>query len=198
MLLGGFTLITLGVHLLLYKGYGIFRDELYFIACSYRLDWGYVDMPPGVAVVAWTSRHVLGNSLFTLRFVPALFAAAQLLVTGLTARAMGASRYAIGLTCLCVLAAPQFFVTFLNTDMFMGLGWAACAWIAARVFAGEDERLWLLFGLFAGLAMQGKHAMTFFGVAFLVGLLISPQRKMLLSKWLWAGIGVTFRSRCPI
>ncbi|MBZ5504375.1 MAG: glycosyltransferase family 39 protein [Acidobacteriia bacterium] len=197
LLLGGMTLITFMIHLFLYKGYGIFRDELYFIACSYRLDWGYVDMPPGVAVVAWISRHLLGDSLFALRFVPALFAATQLLLTGLTVRVMGGRYYAQSLTCLCVLAAPQFFGTFLNTDMFMGLGWAACAWVAARVFSGEDERLWMLFGLFAGLAMQGKHAMAFFCVAFVVGLLISPQRKMLLGKWLWAGIGVTFLVALP-
>jgi 4-amino-4-deoxy-L-arabinose transferase-like glycosyltransferase len=139
----------------------------------------------------------MGDSLFALRFFPAVFAAAHLLLTGLTARAMGGRRYAQVLTCVCVLAAPQFFGTFLNTDIFMELGWAACAWVAARIFAREDERLWLLFGVFAGLAMQGKHAMAFFGVAFLVGLLISPQRKILLSKWLWAGIGITFLISLP-
>src|SRR5690349_16994070 len=109
LLLGGITLIALAIHLVLYKGYGIFRDELYFIACSYRLDWGYVDMPPGVAVVAWLARHLMGDSLFALRFFPAVFAAAHLLLTGLTARAMGGRRYAQVLTCACVLAAPQFF-----------------------------------------------------------------------------------------
>ena len=35
-----------------HRGYGYFRDELYFMACGEHLDWGYVDHPPMVAVVA--------------------------------------------------------------------------------------------------------------------------------------------------
>jgi hypothetical protein len=197
LLLGGMTLFTFFLHLAFYKGYGFFRDELYFIACSHRLDWGYVDQPPGVAVVAWAARGVLGDTLFSVRFVPCVFAALQVLLTGLTARAMGGGRYAQALTCLCVIAAPQYFGSWLNTDMFMMLGWAACAWIAARILAGESERLWLLFGLFAGLAMQGKHAMLFFGFAFVVGLLMSPQRKMMLSPWIWAGGAIAFLIALP-
>ena len=46
------------------KASDFFRDELYFIACSEHLDWGYVDAPQGVAIVAWASRHALGDNLF--------------------------------------------------------------------------------------------------------------------------------------
>jgi hypothetical protein len=75
LILGGLTLLTFIVHLAFYKGYGFFRDELYFIACANHLDWGYVDQPPGVAVIAWASRHILGDNLFAIRFVPCVFAA---------------------------------------------------------------------------------------------------------------------------
>ncbi|PYU11833.1 MAG: hypothetical protein DMG29_15275, partial [Acidobacteria bacterium] len=119
MLLGGLTLITFVLHVAFYKGYGFFRDELYFIACSRHLAWGYVDQPPGVAVAAWASRHLLGDTLFAIRFAPMLFAAAQVLFTGLTARAMGGCRYAVLLACICVVAAPQYFGSYLNTDVFM-------------------------------------------------------------------------------
>ncbi|HVN49544.1 MAG TPA: hypothetical protein VMU30_12085, partial [Bacteroidota bacterium] len=42
-------------------GYGIFRDEFYYIACSNHLAWGYVDQPPFSIAVLWFSRLVFGD-----------------------------------------------------------------------------------------------------------------------------------------
>ena len=53
----GFAVVALIVaarlllHLLTANRYGIFRDELYYIACARHLDWGYVDMPPFIPAV---------------------------------------------------------------------------------------------------------------------------------------------------
>jgi hypothetical protein len=186
-LLGGFALVAFLLHILLYRGYGFFRDELYFIACSRHLAWGYVDQPPGVAILAWLGRHLLGDNLFSVRFFPIVFVTLQIILVGLTTRVMGGTRYAVALACLCTFAVPQYFGTWLNTDMFMDLGWAACAWIAARIFAGQSQKLWIWFGVFAGLALQGKHAMVFFGLAFFLGLLLSNERRQLARPWIWAG-----------
>ncbi len=196
-LLGGFAILAFVLHILLYRGYGFFRDELYFIACSKHLAWGYVDQPPGVAVLAWLARHLFGDNLFAVRFFPVVFVCLQIILVGLTARAMGGNRFAMALACLCMFAAPQYFGTWLNTDMFMTLGWAACAWIAARIFSGESPRLWIWFGVFAGLALQGKHAMVFFGLAFFLGLMLTNQRRHLAGPWLWIGGVVAFLIALP-
>lgn len=55
-------------HLATASRYGIFRDELYYLACGEHLDWGYVDQPPLIALVAWIARHLFDNSLVGLRF----------------------------------------------------------------------------------------------------------------------------------
>ena len=39
------------LHLLTNGNYGYFRDELYYMAAGERLDLGYVDFPPFVALV---------------------------------------------------------------------------------------------------------------------------------------------------
>jgi hypothetical protein len=44
------------VHLYAGRHYGYFVDELYYLACSRHLDWGYVDQPPLIALIAWMAR----------------------------------------------------------------------------------------------------------------------------------------------
>jgi hypothetical protein len=51
-------------------------------------------------------------------------------------------------------------------------------------------RAWLLFGLLTGIGIENKHSTVFFLVALLIGLIVSPQRRLLLSKWMPAGVGL--------
>jgi hypothetical protein len=62
-----FAIAKLLIHLLTSGRYGYFRDELYYLACSAHLDWGYVDHAPMVAWAARLSRTLLSESLFALR-----------------------------------------------------------------------------------------------------------------------------------
>ena len=78
------------LHLLTANRYGIFRDELYYLACAEHLDWGYVDQPPLIALIAWIVRHTLGTSLFAIRILPAL--AHVSLVAARTSRAIHLAR----------------------------------------------------------------------------------------------------------
>jgi hypothetical protein len=67
-----FAALKLVLHALAITHYGYFRDELYYIACSKQLAWGYVDQPPlSIALLALV-RAVLGDSLVALRLLPAL------------------------------------------------------------------------------------------------------------------------------
>ena len=43
------------VHLYSGRHYGYFIDELYYLACSRHLAWGYVDQPPLIAVITWVA-----------------------------------------------------------------------------------------------------------------------------------------------
>ncbi|HZD93424.1 MAG TPA: hypothetical protein VE133_04165, partial [Candidatus Sulfotelmatobacter sp.] len=62
--------------------YGIFRDEMYYVACSEHLAWGYVDQPPLIAMVIWITRHLFGSSLMALRLPAALAGAALVWLAG--------------------------------------------------------------------------------------------------------------------
>jgi 4-amino-4-deoxy-L-arabinose transferase-like glycosyltransferase len=82
------------VHLYAGRHYGYFVDELYYIACSRHLDWGYVDQPPLIAVITWLERLLLGDSLSAIRFLPAVAGTAEVALTALITRELGGKRFA--------------------------------------------------------------------------------------------------------
>jgi len=77
------------LHMFTAPGYGFFGDELYTIALSRHLAFGYVDLPPLVPVLVALSRALLGESLFALHIVPALAGSATLVFVCLIAKEFG-------------------------------------------------------------------------------------------------------------
>src|SRR6059036_3291614 len=97
-----FALFKLVLHLVVNAmgGYGYFRDEFYYIACSNHLAWGYVDQPPLSITLLAASRLLIGDSLFALRLVPAIAGTVTVFLTGLIARELGGGRRAQVFACL--------------------------------------------------------------------------------------------------
>jgi Dolichyl-phosphate-mannose-protein mannosyltransferase len=185
---------TLLLHFLVNGRYGYWIDELYFIACGEHLAWGYVDQPPLIAFVAAGSRWLMGDSLFAIRFFPAVAAACLVFLTGWMARELGGRRFAQVLAAVAVLVAPVYlaFNNLLTMNAFEPLLWTLCAYLALRVVKGGDQRLWLLFGLVTGIGLLNKHSMAFFGVSLATGLVLTPERRVFRSGWIWAGALVAF------
>jgi hypothetical protein len=55
--------------------------------------------------------------------------------------------------------------------------------VIIRLIQTDDRRLWLAFGALAGLGMLNKHTAALFVATMVVGLLLTPQRKLLWSRW---------------
>ncbi len=170
-------------------GYGFFVDELYFLACSEHLAWGFVDMPPLFPAVTALIRATIGDSLFAVRLLPALSGAALVAMTGLMARDLGGRRFAQGVAALGVLTAPIWLVMHsLHTmNALEQILWTGAAWIVIRIVRDGWDRGWLLFGALAGVGMLNKHSMAFFGAAVVVGVVLTPERRAFRSRWLWIG-----------
>ena len=193
-LLGGLSFLLFLLHMLVSGRYGYFVDELYYLACSHHLDWGYVDQAPLIAVVTWLDRVTLGDSLPALRFLPALAAGFKVLLAGLIARELGARRYAMALACVAVIVAPLYLGldSLLTMNVFEPCFWMGCALIALKIFNGASPKLWLLFGLVAGLGLENKHSTLFFGLGLLAGLAATKHRRQLAQPWIWLGGLVAF------
>ena len=174
------------VHLVTADRYGYFRDELYFLDCARHLDWGYVDCAPLIAVYAKIAL-LLGGSLPALRSIAAIAGAARVALTMLLARELKGGRFAQGLAGLCALAAPIYLGvdSILTMNGFEPLFWMGCIYVLVRIVRRGDSRLWVWFGVLAGLGLQNKHSMLLFGGAVVAALLLSPERRELLKPWIW-------------
>jgi len=187
ILVGGIAAAKLLIHLYAGRHYGYFVDELYYLACSDHLDWGYVDQPPLIALITKGVRLTLGDSLPAIRFLPAVAGATMVWLAGLLARELGGGRFAQALAALCALFAPGLLALdgFLSMNAFEPLIWTACAWLLVRIVNTGDQKLWIWVGMLAGLGLENKHSMLIFGAAMVLGVLLTGERRRFREPWIW-------------
>lgn len=168
------------------RHYGYFRDELYYLDLARHLDWGYVDCSPLIAVYA-RAALLMGGSLAALRILPALAGVALIAITILIARELGGIRYAQWLAGLCILLCPAVLATdsLLTMNAFEPLFWMGCILVLARIVRTGNSRLWLWFGVLAGLGLENKPSTLSFGFAVVVALLLTRLRREFAKPWIW-------------
>jgi len=57
--------------------------------------------------------------------------------------------------------------------------------VIVHILRTGDSRLWLWFGVIAGLGLENKHSALSFGFAVTVALLLTKHRREFLKPWLW-------------
>ena len=181
-------------HLLTANRYGIFRDELYYLACSEHLDWGYVDQPPLIAVVAWIVRHVFGESLVGLRLIPAIAGGATVWLTAKFARELGGGPFAQVLAALSALAVPVYLIMhhWLTMNAWEPLIWLACAWCLVRAINRSEPGYLIWLGLLIGVGLQNKYTTVFLAMALGIGLIATSGRRFIMRPQLWIGVVLAF------
>ena len=139
-----------------------FATRLYYIACSRHLDWGYVDMPPFIPAVTWLFTTLFGPSLFVIRLIPAIAGCGAIALTGYQAYQFGGRRFAMALAALAMAVSAVFVINghLLGTNDFEALFWMGCASIVIRIIQTGNQKLWLWFGVLAGV---GLHEQVFDG-----------------------------------
>ena len=169
--------------------YGYLRDELYFIQAGKRLDWGYVDIGPLTIWMGRLSRELMGDSVFALRFFPAIAGAVMIVLVGLMARELGGGRFAQVLAALAALIAPVWLGAQNNLCLpaTEPVWWGLCAYFLIRIIKTGNTRLWVWFGVIAGIGLLNKPSMLFLCAAVTIGLLLTPERKYLFNRWALLG-----------
>jgi Dolichyl-phosphate-mannose-protein mannosyltransferase len=173
------------LHLLAIHQYGYFRDELYYLASTEHLAWGYVDHPPLSIAILAAIRAVLGDSLLAIRIVPVLVGAATAFLTGSLTQRLGGGAFVQVLAALAVLFAPQFLGTnhFYSMNSFDLLFWTVAIWFLLEALDRDTPRPWIALGVTLGLALLNKISSLWLCGGIALALLLTPYRRVLLRPW---------------
>ena len=179
--------------------YGYFRDELYYLALSHHLAWGYVDLAPMAPFVLCISRTFFGESLHAIRLLPAVALGAEILITGLIARELGGKRFAVLLSCLAVLVAPVIVnnASRFSMNPFESLFWMGSIYFVLRAINHNQPQMLLWSGVLIGLGVENKHSTAFFLISLTAGILLTNERRWLRTKWLWMAAAIIILLALP-
>ena len=190
IMLLGFILVKLVLSLFPIS-YGIFRDEFYYISMSKHLGLGYVDVPPLSPLILAGVRFLFGDSLFALHLIPALSGVLFLILTYLLIKKLNGNRFALFLTLTTVLLVHNFVTTdsIYTYDTFNKLCWLLFSFLMIRLIQTEDPKYWIYIGITSGVALLFKITILYLGLGWIIGLLVTKQRKLLFRREvLWAGV----------
>jgi Dolichyl-phosphate-mannose-protein mannosyltransferase len=199
VLLAGLATIKLAFHVATNGQYGFHRDELATLDDARHLAWGFVAYPPLTPFLARIALAIFGTSLTGFRFFAALAQSAAFVVTGLLARRFGAGRGGMLIAAFAAAIAPIALAAsaLMQYVSFDYLWFVLMAYFVVRLASSEDPRWWVAIGVMIGLGVLTKYAVAFYVAGLAAGVLLTPLRAQLRSKWLWIGALVSLFIALP-
>ncbi|MBD2768603.1 glycosyltransferase family 39 protein [Hymenobacter sp. BT664] len=171
--------------------YDLQRDEYLYLNQGQHLAWGYLEVPPLIAVQGWVTL-ALGGAEGWVKFWPFLWGAATVYLVVRLAGRLGGGWFAQSLAGTCYLASAFARLNILfQPNSFEVFGFMACLyWLVCFIQEARPRHLYLL-GLGLGLGLLNKYTTLFFIAALGGALLLTPARRLLGNRHLWGAAGLT-------
>lgn len=167
--------------------YELHRDEFLHLNQAHHLAWGYISVPP---VSSWISSiiHLLGNSLFWIRFFPALFGALTLVVVWKAIELLKGNLFALILGATCILFSSLLRLNMLYQPNSLDvLCWTSFYFILIK-YADTENAKWFYTGMVVlAVGFLNKYNIAFLPIAVLPALLLS-KRSILTNKHFYISI----------
>lgn len=158
------------------------RDEYLYLADADHLAWGYVEMPPLLAVLGWISK-LFGGTVFTVRLWGALTGAATVYIVGKMILRLKGNSSAVFFGCLAFLCAGFLRMHILFQPNFLDVFfWTLSSYYIICWIDSDNKKYLYYLGISFGLGMLGKYSTAFYILSFLLGVVLTRQRKWLGNK----------------
>ena len=192
VLIGFIILKFLLQYILISPEYDLQRDEYLHLDQANHLAWGYLSVPP---VTSWISLIIklLGNSVFWIKFFPALFGALTMVVVWKTIEELNGNLFALTLGATCVLfSAILRLNTLYQPNSLDVLCWTAFYFAVVKYFNSEKPK-WLFIGaIIFAIGFLNKYNIVFLLFGILPAMLVTKHRKLLTKKPFYSALLLAF------
>ena len=183
ILLFGFIILKFALqYVLLSPEYDLHRDEYLHLDQAHHLSWGYLSVPP---VTSWISYIIflLGNSIFWVKFFPALFGVLTLLLVWKTIEVLKGNLYALVLGATSIVFSCLLRINMLYQPNALDvLSWTAFYYVVIQYITTEKKK-WLYIGsIVFALGFLNKYNILFLLIGLFPAVLLSGHRKILTDK----------------
>lgn len=185
ILLGFIILKFVLQYILLSSEYDLQRDEYLHLDQAHHLAWGYLSVPP---VTSWISYGIflLGNSVFWVKFFPALFGALTLLIVWKTIVILKGNLYACILGATCILFSSLLRINMLYQPNSLDvLCWTGFYYILIQYITTEKPKWFFIGSIVFAFGFLNKYNILFLLIGLFPAMLLSDQRKILAQKKLY-------------
>lgn len=183
LLLIGFILLKFIIqYQLISPQYDLHRDEYLHLDQANHLDWGYTSIPPLTSLFSWIIKW-LGNTLFWVKFFPALFGSLTLLVVWKAIQALNGNLFALTLGAVSVLFSILLRLnTLYQPNSLDVLCWTTLYYMLLKCIQTRQLKWFLGAGFVFALGFLNKYNICFLLAGFLPAILLTRQRELLLTQ----------------
>ena len=191
LILVGFIILKFVLqYVLLSPEYDLQRDEYLHLDQAHHLAWGYLSVPP---VTSWVSYIIflLGNSVFWIKFFPALFGVLTLIIVWKTIEILKGNLYALMLGATCIVFSSLLRINMLYQPNSLDvLCWTAFYYVVILYITTEKTKWLYVAAVVFAFGFLNKYNILFLLIGLLPALLLSGQRRILAEKNLYFALTI--------
>ncbi|WP_281226577.1 glycosyltransferase family 39 protein [Flavobacterium aquiphilum] len=163
---------------LISSDYDLQRDEYLHLDQGHHLAWGYLSVPPFTSWISYII-YLLGNSVFWVKFFPALFGALTIVVVWKAIEELNGSLFALILGAIGVFFSALLRInTLYQPNSFDILCWTTLYFVLIKYLNSKDTK-WLFIGAIVFVfGFLNKYNIGFLIIGLLPAFVLTEERKI--------------------
>ena len=177
--------------------YDLQRDEYLYLDQAHHLAWGYLSVPP---VISWISViiYFLGNTIFWIKFFPALFGALTIVVVWKTIEELEGNLFALILGATSILFSIILRLNVLYQPNSLDvLCWSSLFFIIIKYFKTENVKFLYVAAIIFAFGFLNKYNIVFLILGLFPAILFTDHWRIFLRKELYFSLLLAFSLISP-